>query len=56
MRFNHLLHFIIAPHEDPTPIVNVLGYDLQHSRHLAVDGLAAGVLEDHCHWLEEIVS
>lgn len=51
VRLNHLLHLIITPQEDPTPIVDMLGLNLHHARHLAVEGLAAGILEDHGHWL-----
>jgi hypothetical protein len=31
--------------------VDVLGLNLEHASHLAIDGLAAGVLKDHGHWL-----
>lgn len=56
MSINHLLHLVITTQKDPTPVVDMLGPDLQHARHPAVDGLAAGVLKDHGHRLDDPVS
>lgn len=37
-----LLHLIVAAHEDTGSVVDVLGLDLEHSLHVAVDSLATG--------------
>lgn len=37
-----LLNLVITAHEDTRLVVDVLGHDLQHPPHLAVDSLAAG--------------
>ena len=41
MYIDDLLHLFEATHEDAGAVVNVLGHDLQHALHLAVDRLAA---------------
>lgn len=42
VHINNLLHLVIAAHENPRPIVDMLRYNRQHSFHTAVDGLTAG--------------
>jgi hypothetical protein len=51
MRLNHLLHLIITAQKDAAPVMNMLRLHFHHPRHVAVDGLAAGVLKDHGHGL-----
>lgn len=36
------LDLIVATHEDARSVMDVLGHDIKHPLHLAVDGLAAG--------------
>lgn len=36
-----LFHFVVAAHEDTSTVVDVLRLNLEHSLHVAVNGLAA---------------
>lgn len=38
---NNLLHLVVASHEDTRPIMNILGHNLHHALHPAVDRLSA---------------
>lgn len=38
---DNLLHLIVASQEDSTPVVNVLGHNVDHTAHLAVNSLTA---------------
>lgn len=49
MRRNNLLHLLLTAHENPTPIMNPLGLDLQHPLHLAIHRHAARILHNHRH-------
>lgn len=41
MHINDLLHFVIASHEDPRAIMDMLRHDCQHPLHVAIDGLSS---------------
>ena len=41
VNINDLLHLLVAAQEDARSVVDVLGHDLDHAIHVAVDGLSA---------------
>lgn len=41
VHLNHFLHLIIAAHENARSVVNMFGYDGEHTFHSAVNRLAA---------------
>jgi hypothetical protein len=49
VRLDDLLDLLLAAHENATPVMDVFRLDLEHALHIAVDGVAAGVLHDHRH-------
>lgn len=49
MCLNHLLNLLGTAHENPTPVVDMLGLDLEHPLHFTVHGFSTRILHDHRH-------